>query len=74
MEVKNIISNDIAWAIERLQELYRNGNIRAVAFQVITKNGEIYTATAGTYSFIELIGMLETTKQDQFFKAVLDDE
>lgn len=69
MTIKNLVSNDVAWMIEGINELYRNGEIQGLTIQIKKKDGEMYTGHCGDISFLEKIGLVETAKHDIFLQA-----
>jgi hypothetical protein len=68
-KVKTLVSNDIAWAVEQINELYRKGEIKGLNVQIMLKDGEFITGSSGDISFLEKIGLIETAKHDIFLKA-----
>lgn len=58
------VTNDIAWTIQQIQDLYMQGNIRGFTIQIMQNDGESMTAHCGELSFIEKLGLIEMAKQD----------
>lgn len=69
MDVKNLVSNDVAWMVEHVNGLYREGKIKGFTVQILQTNGEMITGTCGDISFLEKLGLIEMAKQDIFYEA-----
>lgn len=67
--VKNLVSNEVAWSIEEINKLYREGKIKGITFQIKLADGEFITCHSGDISFLEKLGMIESAKNDIFFSA-----
>lgn len=63
------VTNDVAWSIQQIQDLYTQGNIRGFTIQIIQNDGECITGSCGDLSFLEKIGLIETAKQDITFSV-----
>ncbi len=69
MPIENLINNDIAWTVEEINKLYREGKIKGFTVQIMHTDGEFSTASCGDISFLEKLGMVETAKNDIFISA-----
>lgn len=62
----------VGWAIEQLLEEYNKGNIKGLMFQHINLDGTFICCTSGDLSYIEKLGLLESTKGDVIHSASSD--
>ncbi len=69
MSVKNLVSNDVAWSVEEINKLYREGKIKGITFQIMIDDGEFITCHSGDISFLEKLGMIESAKNDIFLSS-----
>lgn len=69
MTVKNLISNDVAWLVEQINELYQCGNIKGLTVQICLNDGEFITGSSGDITFIEKLGLIESAKHDIVLQA-----
>jgi hypothetical protein len=69
MAVKNLVVNDVAWSIEEINKLYRDGKIKGFTIQIMLNDGEFITGAIGDISFLERLGMIESAKNDIFLSA-----
>lgn len=69
MAVKNLVVNDVAWSIEEINKLYRDGKIKGFTIQIMLNDGEFITGACGDISFLERLGMIESAKNDIFLSA-----
>lgn len=63
------VTNDVACTLQKIQQLYTDGNIRGFAIQIVQKDDDTVTAHCGELSFIEKLGLIEQAKQDLFVSA-----
>jgi|GEM_PF-4741413 len=69
MKVKNLISNDVAWAVEKINSLYQEGNLKGFTFQITCNDNNFITGSSGNISFLEKLGLIEAAKHDLFLPA-----
>lgn len=69
IEVKNLVSNDVAWMVEQLNKLYRDGKIKAFNMQILLKDEEFITGECGDINFLERLGLVEVAKHDMYNKV-----
>ncbi|TKC15686.1 hypothetical protein [Robertmurraya kyonggiensis] len=69
MSVKNLVSNDVAWALEEINSLYRDGKLKGFTIQAMQQDGEFITGSCGDISFLEKLGMIECAKNDIFLSV-----
>jgi DNA-binding Xre family transcriptional regulator len=67
--IKNLISNDVAWSIDEINKLYRNGKIKGITFQLLLEDGEFVTCHSGDITFLEKLGMIESAKNNIFLSV-----
>lgn len=56
--------NGVGWAIEKLVEHYKTGEIKGLMFQLLDKNGEFHNCRSGDLTYIEMLGLIEAAKDD----------
>jgi len=69
IKVKNLVSNDVAWMVEELNKLYRDGKIKAFNMQILLKDEEFITGECGDINFLERLGLVEVAKHDMYNKV-----
>ena len=69
IKVKNLVSNDVAWLVEELNKLYRDGKIKAFNMQILLKDEEFITGECGDINFLERLGLVEVAKHDMYNKV-----
>jgi len=60
--VKHI--DNIGWAIDKLLECHKAGKIKGLMIQMLDKDGCFYNSRAGNLNYIEMLGLLESAKDD----------
>lgn len=68
-KVKNLVNNDVAWMVEQINELYRQGKIQGISVQMLQIDGEYITGSSGEMSYLEKLGLVESAKQDIMLSA-----
>lgn len=57
-------TNDVAQTLNRINDLYKQGQIKGFTIQIVTENDETISAHCGELSFLEKLGLIEMAKQD----------
>ncbi|UED81947.1 hypothetical protein FH508_0008640 [Lysinibacillus sp. CD3-6] len=58
------ITNDVAWSLQQIHDLYMQGKIKGVTMQIALTDGEFATTHSGELSYLEKLGLIEAAKQD----------